>query len=215
MTTLDFAVFDGFIAGLGTTSGVRLVVGIWPRSPMGGFLDVMVETAAGHRVLLAPRDEIADYVSSTYQFDEIRVETLDLTRRGAALGVTSESLELRLGIGSRSLLGAALWAVPSRLARARWWTSTLDPIARLVLPGVRTRGSAGNDRREWYAALDLHRLDSANGTFDGRPLGELAPVAPPVRFGFGSVPDRPSIVRVATTVGQRRPISRLARSPSA
>lgn len=203
MTPLRFAVFDGFITGLGTTSGVRLVVGIWPRSPMGSFLDVMVETAAGHRVLLAPRDEIADYVAATYQFDEIRVETLDLTRSGATLGVTSESLQLHLGIGSRPLLGAALWAVPSRLARARWWTSALDPIARLVLPGVRTRGSAGNDRREWYAALDLHRLHSASGTFDGRPLGELAPVTPPVRFGFGSVPERPSLVRVATTVGQR------------
>jgi hypothetical protein len=196
------SVFDGFISGLGTTSGVRLVVGIWPRSPLGSFADVMVETAAGHRVLLAPRRDVADYVAETYHFDEIRCESIGLTRTSELLRITSNSLDLQLRIGGRPLLGMALWLVPSGLARARWWTSALDPIARTVLPGVRTRGSAGNNRREWYSALDLHRIDHAAGSFDGQPLGELAPVAPPVRFGFGSVPERPSIVRVATTVGQ-------------
>ena len=33
----------------------------------------MVETASGHRVLLAPSDDVATYVTSTYSFDEIRV----------------------------------------------------------------------------------------------------------------------------------------------
>jgi hypothetical protein len=196
-----FEVFDGFIAGLGTTSGVRLVIGIWPRSPLGSFADVMVETACGHRVLLAPRRDVADYVSSTYSFDEVRVEQVRITHTGATLGVTSESLDLWLRIDGRPLLGLLLWVVPAGLARARWWTSALDPIARRVLAGVRTRGSAGNGRSEWYSALDLHRLHSAGGSFQGRPLGDLAPVTPAVRFGFGSVPVRPSIVRVATTVG--------------
>ncbi len=197
-----YSVFDGFIAGTGTTSGVRLVLGIWPRSPMGSFVDVMVETAAGHRVLLAPSHQVADYVSATYQFDEIRIQELDLERDGARIRLSSTSLDLRLRVGARPLLGSALWLVPARLSRARWWTSALDPVARVLLPGVRTRGSAGNNRREWYAALDLHRLDSAAGFFDGVPLGQIAPVTPPVRFGFGSVPEQPSIVRVVTTISQ-------------
>ena len=46
--------FAGRIAGVGSTSGVRVVVGHWHSSPLGAFADVMVETASGHRVLLAP-----------------------------------------------------------------------------------------------------------------------------------------------------------------
>ena len=47
---------------------------------------------------------------------------------------------------------------------------------------------------------DLHALDSVEGHWDGGPLGALAPVRPPVTFGFASVPPRPSVVRVTTTV---------------
>ncbi len=197
-----FSVFDGFITGLGTTSGVRLVIGIWPRSPLGSFADVMVEDAGGHRILLAPSPDVASYVAGTYRFDEIRQEPVTVHRAGSELRVTTDSLDVTLRIGRRPPLGVLLGLVPDRLARARWWVSALDPVARTLLPGVRTRGSAGQGRREWYSALDLHRLAAAGGTFEGRPLGALAPVRPPVRFGFGSVPERPSIVRVATTIGQ-------------
>ncbi|MGW4006247.1 hypothetical protein ACWEGM_31365, partial [Streptomyces nigra] len=41
---------------------------------------------------------------------------------------------------------------------------------------------------------------SLSATFEGRDLGALAPVEPPVRFGFGSVPRRPAVTRVTTTV---------------
>lgn len=179
------------------------MVGIWPRSPLGRFLDVMVETAAGHRILLAPSVEVADYVSSTYTFDEIRVEPLALRREGPMVGIDSDSLTLRYWIGARTLLSAALLAVPTRLARARWWTALLDPIARAALPGVRTRGSAGNGREEYYTALDLHRVGRLAGAFDGTDLGGLAPVRPAVRFGFGSAPAKPAVVRIVTTIVQR------------
>ena len=49
--------FSGAIAGTGSTSGVRVVVGHWHDTPLGAFSDAMVETAAGHRVLLAPHAE--------------------------------------------------------------------------------------------------------------------------------------------------------------
>ena len=64
----------------------------------------------------------------------------------------------------------------------------MDPVARVLLPGVRTRGSAGGGRREWYGARDLHRIASMHGSWDGADLGELAPVDPPARFGFSSTP---------------------------
>ena len=65
--------FDGWIAGVGTTCGLRAVVGRWLRSPLGPFADVMVERADGHRILLAPTAEVAAYVSATYRFDEVRI----------------------------------------------------------------------------------------------------------------------------------------------
>jgi hypothetical protein len=46
--------FSGAIAGAGSSSGVRLVVGRWLDSPLGAFADVMVQDAAGNRTLLAP-----------------------------------------------------------------------------------------------------------------------------------------------------------------
>ena len=66
--------------------------------------------------------------------------------------------------------------------------------------GVRTRGTAGNDRREWYGATDQHRLDGVSATLGGVDLGALADVWPPVRFGFSSTPRTPSIVTVTTTI---------------
>ena len=55
--------FVGHIASLGTTSGVRIVIGMWGASPYGAFTDVMVQSAEGTRTLLAPTSAVADYVS--------------------------------------------------------------------------------------------------------------------------------------------------------
>ena len=66
--------FEGQIAGVGSTSGVRVVIGHWVRSPFGAFADAMVERADGHRMLLAPSEQVAELVSTTYTFDEVRVE---------------------------------------------------------------------------------------------------------------------------------------------
>ncbi|WP_244277258.1 hypothetical protein [Geodermatophilus obscurus] len=43
-------------------------------------------------------------------------------------------------------------------------------------------------------------MTSLDATWDGVPLGALAAVRPPVTFGFGSVPPRPALARVTTTV---------------
>ena len=65
---------------------------------------------------------------------------------------------------------------------------------------MRTVGSAGSGRREYYCARDEHALQQVEATWDGEPLGALRPVSPPVRFGFGSSPRRPAIVRVTTII---------------
>lgn len=192
--------FHGRIAGIGSTSGVRVVVGHWHDSPMGSFTDAMVETDAGHRVLLAPSDDVASFVSSTYSFDEIRVEPLSCNASEAGWAVRSPSLSLDFTTGRRMPLGWLLRTVPRSIGASPTWAKVVDPLARVILPGVRTVGTALEGRREFYGATDLRRITSATGQLDGRDLGTLAPIDPPCRFGFSSTPRTPSVTTVVTTV---------------
>ncbi|MBA2954967.1 hypothetical protein GON03_11560 [Nocardioides sp. MAH-18] len=188
--------FRGAIAGVGSTSGVRVVVGRWDESPYGAFADAMVETVSGHRVLLAPTAEVADFVAATYSFDEVRIEPVAVD----GWSVRSGSLTLDLTVGDRTPLGWLLRLVPRRVAESTWWCSITDPVARVVLRGVRTRGSAKDGRLEWYGATDVRTVEAMTGTFDGSDLGALAPVHPAPGFGFSSTPPRPSVTDLVTTV---------------
>ncbi|MGW1543022.1 hypothetical protein ACWCPM_22745 [Streptomyces sp. NPDC002309] len=190
--------FDGWIAGLGTSSGTRIVLGHWPGSPFGPFSDVMLERPDGHRLLLAPSSEIARFVAATYVFDDVRVVPVRVRVAGAEWSVTAAALTLRFVTGRRGPLGHLLGAVPAALAARPAWAAVMAPPARLL--GLRTRGSARDGRREWYGAQDLHKITRAAATYEGADLGRLARVEPPVRFGFGSTPRRPCVVRVTTTV---------------
>jgi hypothetical protein len=197
--------FDGWISGLGTRAGRRIVVGHWLHSPLGPFTDVMTEDADGHRTLLAPGEEVARYVGETYAFDEVVVTPVVHTTRDGRRQVVAGPLECAWRVGRRTPLGLLLRAVPPVVGTDPRWLAALDPIARRVLPGVRTAGSAGHDRREFYGARDVHRIGGAVVRWDGRDLGGLAPVRPPVRFGFGSAPATPSHVRITTLVRSGTP----------
>ena len=192
--------FTGRIAGVGSTSGIRVVVGRWDDGPWGPFADVMLEDASGHRVLLAPTEQVRDFVAATYSFDEEVIEPVSVVDTAGGWQVTTPSLSLQLSLGERTPLGRALGLVPSRLATAPAWCGLVDPVARVVMRGVRTRGSAGNDRREWYGATSVVAVTSASGAWRGTDLGSLAPVDPPCRFGFSSTPARPSVTSVVTTI---------------
>ena len=192
--------FRGRIAGVGSSTGVRVVVGWWPSSPFGEFADAMVETAAGHRVLLAPSEEVAELVATTYTFDEVRVEGVVAAGSSSSLVVTSPSLSLRLSLGGRTGLGRRLRLVPPGLAGSPAFATLADPVARVALRGVRTRGVARAGRREYYGATDVRAVCAMTGTFDGVDLGSLRPVDPPCRFGFSSTPRRPSVTDVTTTI---------------
>lgn len=213
---------------MGSTSGVRVVLGWWHQSPFGAFADAMVERPDGHRILLAPTHQVADFVSATYVFDEVRIEAVTIeawvgtsfpasesrresrdraraaregsSRRGATWQVDSPSLHLELTVGERTGVGRLLRLVPRGLATSPLWTTAIDPVARVAMRGVRTRGVARAGRREYYGAVDSHAVAAASGRLDGIPLGDLAPVDPPCRFGFSSTPRRPSVTDVVTTI---------------
>ncbi|MFI5806765.1 hypothetical protein [Streptomyces sp. NPDC051561] len=192
--------FDGWIAGMGASCGTRIVVGHWPRSPFGAFSDVMLERPDGERVLLAPTQETAEFIRDTYTFDTVHVVPVHVTADGDNWAVSAGPLDLRFTVGRRGPLGLLLRAVPGPLARRPAWSTVIDWPARLFLKGVRTRGSAGGGRREWYGARDLHPVVTLTATYGNDTLGRCAPVEPPVRFGFGSVPRKPALTRVTTTV---------------
>lgn len=191
--------FTGHIAWLGTSSGVRIVVGVWDQSPFGPFADVMVEDVSGHRTLLAARQGVADFVASTYAFDEVRIEPVSV-ERGAEWSVHTRSLQLRFTPGHRLWVAPLLGLVPSPMRRSPTWAKACNPVAGRILPGVRTYGSAGEGRAEWYAASDIRRLVDARATWEGEELGELGPVEPPVRFGVASAPAKPTLTALTSYV---------------
>jgi hypothetical protein len=192
--------FDGEIAGFATTSGHRFVVGRWPVSPFGPFADVMVEGPDGVRTLLAPDERIADFVGATYSFDRVQVTPVGAVREPAVLHVRAGDLDARLVIGPRSWVGRALLIVPRGISRTTAWATLVDPVARIALAGVRTRGQTADGRREWYGAWDVHRLAAATTTWAGDALGPMTDVTPPVRFGFGSTPRQPSLTALRSTI---------------
>jgi hypothetical protein len=199
--------FTGWIAGLGTDSGHRVVVGHWPRSPYGVVTDVMVEDPAGHRTLYAPTPQLADFLDAAYRFDDVQVATCGTRRSGSDWTVQAGPLQLSFTVGHRTFLGWLLRGVPAPLARTTWWVGLLDLSARRLLPGVHTHGRTRDGRRQWYGAHDLHPIITADATLSGRDLGALRAVHPPVGFGFGSVPSRPSLVHLITIIEATCPLA--------
>jgi hypothetical protein len=193
-------VFTGYIAGLGTAAGIRMVIGSWPESPFGRFADVMLETADGQRTLLAPSREIAEFVSATYTFDTTEIGTVNVEHSADGFSVAAPRLALVGRLGAPAPFDSLLRMVPSRLATAPLWLRAIDPVASRLIPGVRTAGSAGNGRREYYGVRRSRLIAAVDGTFRGADVGGLAPLDPPVRFGFSSAPSRPQMVSVTTTI---------------
>jgi hypothetical protein len=134
----------------------------------------MVERADGHRVLLAPSPEVAGCVGSTYAFDEVRIGPVRAAVARSAWRVGAAPLDLEFTVWRRTAAGRVLRAVPRRLATRPWWVAAVD------------------------VALDLHGLTAARVRWEGADQGALAPVTPPVRFGFGSTPRSPSLTRIVT-----------------
>ncbi|MDJ0395959.1 hypothetical protein QMK17_21805 [Rhodococcus sp. G-MC3] len=192
--------FHGDIFGVGTSSGVRIVVGHWTDSPLGEFTDVMIQFAGGHRLLLAPSESVREFVAATYTFDETIITPVEFSGSNEHVSLSSDDLRMTITVGGPTVLGRALHLIPDEISTAPWFCSISDPIARVVLRGVRTRGSAGGGRLEYYGARHQHRLTAVRASWRGEDLGELTAVTPPVTFGFGSTPAAPSVTQITTTI---------------
>jgi hypothetical protein len=168
----------------------------------------MWASADGHRRLVAPDDAVAAFVSAVYHFDEIVVTPLSATVSGRSLSV--DAPELSLSLRARAGRG---WFIPT--LGPPWVTRYVAaPLARRLLGG-RAYGVSPTGVREWYRARWYRPLAEATASVGGRDLGALAPLDPPVGFGFSEPPRRPAMVhvrpllhdpegRVATALGLAR-----------
>jgi hypothetical protein len=169
----------------------------------------MVETAEGERSLLAPADEIAEFVSSTYTFDRTEIDGVAATHTLDGFTVSGPGLSVSGSLGGPAPFDWLLRLVPSRIASAPSWLRLIDPAANRLIPGVRTAGSAGsagNGRREYYGVRRARRIETTEAVFCGADLGGLTPLDPPVRFGFSSAPSTPQLVSVTTTIDLPAPV---------
>jgi hypothetical protein len=196
--------FSGRIAGFGTASGTRVVLGLWERTPFGAFADAMIEDGDGRRLLVAPTREVADFIGSTYAFDEVRIAPVSWRRIAGGLSVSAGPLAVRLELGGLTPLGRLLRIVPRPLAEHPAWLTAISPVASLLVRGVSTAGSAGHGRREYYGVRAIRRVEGVHARLAEEDLGPLRPLSPPVRFGFSSAPAAPAIVDVTTTIALPR-----------
>ncbi|TDX81083.1 hypothetical protein EDF35_0749 [Rathayibacter sp. PhB151] len=192
--------FSGRIAGFGTASGTRIVLGLWESTPFGAFADAMVERADGQRLLIAPTDEVADFIGSTYSFEEVRLAPVAWHRVAGGIEATAGPLSLALRLGGLTPLGRLLRIVPRPLAEHPAWLTAISPVASVLVRGVSTAGSAGHGRREYYGVRAIRSILGVTASLDGADLGALGPLSPPVRFGFSSAPATPAVVDVTTTI---------------
>jgi hypothetical protein len=152
--------------------------------------DLMWAGPDARRRLVTGTAQAAAFVSSVYDFDQIDVVP-GFSARLDERTLRVEAPELGLVFRARAGRG---WPVP--LPGPAWVTRRLaGPVARRLL-GVRTYGISPTGVREWYRARWYRPLVEARASVGGRDLGALAPLDPPVGFGFSEPPRRPSMVWV-------------------
>jgi len=167
------------------------VIGTWRASPIGPLDDLMWARPDGRRILVAATDEGAGYVSGVYTFDHVVVGPLDVRLDGRRIDLRADVDGLGLALHLRA--GRAI-AVP--WPRPAWFTRWIEgPIARRVF-GVRTYGVSPTGVEEWYRAVSYRRLLDGSASIDGRDLGPLGDIDPPIGFGFSEPPRRPTMVGV-------------------
>ena len=186
-------VVRGTISSAGFRSGDRFVVGHWPASPIGPMHDVMWATPDDRRILLAPTQPVAAFITSIYDFDEVRIGPLDVIADGRRTQVDGHGLELDLRGGRR-------WPLPLPSRRPLRFTRSVEaPIARRLM-GVETYGVSPVGATEWYQATGVRWVVDGSGRVHGVDIGSPGRVDRPVRVGFSEPPARPSIVAVRVTI---------------
>jgi hypothetical protein len=191
---------SGKIAGMGFASGHRFVVGIWSSGPLGPMTDVMWGTPEGTRVLLAPSEPVASFVSSIYDFDAIEIVPVSVQELTEGFELTAGPLTLAVTAGRPRRIFRLR---PSFLRRSLLWVRIEDAVLRRIVgqlvlkgaKGVRSYGKTHTGMREWYRIDEYRPIVAALASIDGRDLGLLGPLHPALKVGFSEFPQQPAVVQ--------------------
>ena len=163
--------FRGRIAGVGSTSGVRVVVGLVAREPVRA-----VRRRDGRAARRPPHPGGAHRAGARPGRHHLRVRR-DPGRAASRCppvgpaGRGGWSSRRRSRCASTSATGCR-WVTscgwcPVGVAQSPAFATLADPVARVAMRGVRTRGMARAGRREFYGATDLRAVTGA-GRHAGR-----------------------------------------------
>ena len=183
--------FDGRISSCGFSSGNRIVIGDWKKSPLGPFTNVMWARPDGSRVLLSPSIEHANYVSELYNFEEVKIVEMRIKRSRKGLDIRTEEMSVRMTWG-------ASFAIP--IWRPLWFIASFEALFGRILFGTRTHGVTRNGRREWYSVRSLSRILKAEASFEGNDLGDSKEFEIDACFGFSEPPSMPASVTLKSYI---------------
>jgi len=181
----------GSISSAGFAQGNRFVVGNWEHSPIGPFGDVMWGTPEGQRILLVGSQVVADFVTSIYDFDDVRIGDLEIKSDGHETTVKGFGLNLRLSGGVARMI-----PFPRPLLFTRF---VERPLANALM-GVETFGTSSRGVSEWYQARQWRWVTSGHAALDGNNLGSPIPFSQPINVGFSEPPEKPSIVSLQVAI---------------
>ena len=120
-----------------------MVVGSWRQSPFGAFADVMMETAEGERILLAPSEQIAEFVSETYTFDRLELGPVEVIHERDGFTVRSTALSISAHLGGPAPFDWLLRMVPPASGDLTGVVARDRPDGRSAGPGRAHRGQRG------------------------------------------------------------------------
>jgi len=185
-------IFEGRITSCGFTSGDRLVLGHWKESPFGSFLDIMWAKSDGTKILIAPNQEIANYISSMYEFDIIKIEEIRIEESINQIKIETTDINCHFKwSGGISFMTKK---------RPLWFISSVEYLFGWLIFGTKTHGKTKNGKKEWYAVDRLSKLISARADINGEDLGKFTSFYPKANFGFSDPPKMPSSVLVRSHI---------------
>ena len=184
-------IFKGRITSSAFESGDRIVVGAWKDSIFGEFTDIMWAKKDGTRVLIAPTQEIVDYVTAMYSFDEILLEEVTTTLSDREIKISCKTMDLEFSWNR---------GFPIPFRRSLLFIQTIELFFARLIFSTRTYGVTKDNRKEWYAIDRVSHITSATAQIEGQDAGEFKPMREPCKFGFSEAPKKPSSCVVRTHI---------------